>query len=397
MTSRETLAVIAIAAPLAVAILVAIAPRRLVAPLARGGAVLAGAAGAVLGAVALADPGGAEAGRLLVVDALAGLLVLTIALVGVASVLVSGAYLDGATASLVSTRRRERVYYVVLFLFWGVLAAVPLAANLGAAWLLVEATTATSAILVGFAAAARTRGGVEVPDPDVARARRRPARDRSRRRLPLGRRTRRAHVECDRARERRSGYDACRLPAAAGRTGGQDRLGAGAQLAARCPFGGAAAGLGAALRGAAAGRAARRLAVDGRLRAADRRGHRPQHSDRVRPRVAARRRAVPVAAAGVEAPARLLEPRAHGGDRARHRIREPARAGRRRDPRARATLSRSRSGSTRQRRSWRRIRVRQATRSRGVARSRAAARDVMGVALAALPASRRRRCSRARS
>ena len=34
--------------------------------------------------------------------------------------------------------------------FWAVLVAVPLAGNIGAAWLLVEATTAASAILVGF-------------------------------------------------------------------------------------------------------------------------------------------------------------------------------------------------------------------------------------------------------
>ncbi len=51
--------------------------------------------------------------------------------------------------------RRARIYYVVLFGFWGLLAAVPLAANLGLAWLLVEATTATSAILVGFSGRGR--------------------------------------------------------------------------------------------------------------------------------------------------------------------------------------------------------------------------------------------------
>ena len=46
--------------------------------------------------------------------------------------------------------RRPRTYYAVLFAFWAVLVAVPLAGNLGAAWLLVEATTAASALLVGF-------------------------------------------------------------------------------------------------------------------------------------------------------------------------------------------------------------------------------------------------------
>jgi Formate hydrogenlyase subunit 3/Multisubunit Na+/H+ antiporter, MnhD subunit len=37
-----------------------------------------------------------------------------------------------------------------VFVFWSILAAVPLVGNLGGAWLLVEATTAASALLVGF-------------------------------------------------------------------------------------------------------------------------------------------------------------------------------------------------------------------------------------------------------
>ena len=51
------------------------------------------------------------------------------------------------------------------------------AANLGAAWLLIEATTAASALLVAFSRqAARTRGSLEVPRPHVARPGRRTAR-----------------------------------------------------------------------------------------------------------------------------------------------------------------------------------------------------------------------------
>ena len=44
----------------------------------------------------------------------------------------------------------SRIYYASLYAFWAILLAVPLAGNLGAAWLLVEATTAASALLVGF-------------------------------------------------------------------------------------------------------------------------------------------------------------------------------------------------------------------------------------------------------
>ncbi len=44
---------------------------------------------------------------------------------------------------------------MTLFAFWTVLLAVPLAGNLGAAWLAIEATTAASALLVGFSGRAR--------------------------------------------------------------------------------------------------------------------------------------------------------------------------------------------------------------------------------------------------
>ena len=62
----------------------------------------------------------------------------------------SPAALRTLPGSLVQVKNRDRTYYVVLYAFWSILLAVPLAGNLGAAWLLVEATTATSAILVGF-------------------------------------------------------------------------------------------------------------------------------------------------------------------------------------------------------------------------------------------------------
>ena len=49
----------------------------------------------------------------------------------------------------------DRIYWATLFAFWTVLLAVPLAGNLGAAWLAIEATTAASALLVGFSGRAR--------------------------------------------------------------------------------------------------------------------------------------------------------------------------------------------------------------------------------------------------
>jgi len=150
VTSRELLAQVAVALPAATAALVVLAPKGLARAVALGAAVPTGAAALALAALALARSGDPVVGDWLVVDAAGGLLVGVIGLVGLASVLVSPAYLGGAGASIVSARRREPVYYAVLYAFWAILLAVPLAGNLGGAWLLVEATTAVSALLVGF-------------------------------------------------------------------------------------------------------------------------------------------------------------------------------------------------------------------------------------------------------
>jgi hydrogenase-4 component F len=150
VTGRETLALAVVAAPALTALLAVVAPRRAVPAVAAVGAVASAAAAAALSAVALAQPGHPFVGRYVVVDAAGGLLVGVIGLVGLASALVSPAYLATASTSLVRATRRTHVYYGLLFAFWALLAAVPLIGNLGGAWLLVEATTAASALLVGF-------------------------------------------------------------------------------------------------------------------------------------------------------------------------------------------------------------------------------------------------------
>lgn len=150
MTSREALALAVAAAPVASLAVVAVAPARSVNGVARVGAIASGLAASALAAVALASPTHALVGNWLVVDAAGGLLVGVIGLVATASALVSPAYLRTSGSGLVRPSRRPRAYYAILFGFWAVLVAVPLAGNLGAAWLLVEATTAASALLVGF-------------------------------------------------------------------------------------------------------------------------------------------------------------------------------------------------------------------------------------------------------
>jgi len=148
VTDVQALALAAVAVPALSAPALALAPARAALAAARGAAALTAAAAAALAALALA--GRSSRGDWLVVDEPAGLLVAVIAGVGLASVLASPPYLATLGSSLVAGRRRARAYLALLFAFWAVLLAVPLAGNLGAAWLLVEATTAVSAVLVGF-------------------------------------------------------------------------------------------------------------------------------------------------------------------------------------------------------------------------------------------------------
>ena len=150
MTSREALAVAVIAAPAVGSALVACSPRRAVTAVAAVSALLTGSLTVALAAIALTGPDEPFVGDWLVVDAAAGLLVGVIGVVGTASVLVSPAYLGTVESALVRPERRVRTYYLLLLSFWAVLLAVPLAGNLAGAWLLVEATTAASAVLVGF-------------------------------------------------------------------------------------------------------------------------------------------------------------------------------------------------------------------------------------------------------
>ena len=155
MTSRELLALTVIALPALAAVLFLLAPRDLVTVLARLACVPVAALALALTVLALRASGEPVIGDWLVIDVAGGLLVGVIGLVGLASVLVSPAYLDASSDSLVSPERRQRMYYASLYLFWAILLAVPLVGNLGAAWLLVEATTAASALLVGFSGHAR--------------------------------------------------------------------------------------------------------------------------------------------------------------------------------------------------------------------------------------------------
>jgi len=93
---------------------------------------------------------GAQHGAWYLVDPAGGAFLAVIATVGLLSALASPAYLAGAAAGFFAHRRARRAYYVAFHLFWAALLAVATVDNLAAAWLLVEATTAASALLVAF-------------------------------------------------------------------------------------------------------------------------------------------------------------------------------------------------------------------------------------------------------
>jgi hydrogenase-4 component F len=155
VTSRELVAAAALALPAFTTVLLTVAPARLVPGLARAAAVPTAALAVALTALAVSRPADPIRNEWLAIDVAGGLLVGVIGVVGLASVFVSPAYLADSGTSLVSAARRLRAYYAVLYAFWAILIAVPLAGNLGVAWLLVEATTAASALLVGFTGKAR--------------------------------------------------------------------------------------------------------------------------------------------------------------------------------------------------------------------------------------------------
>jgi hydrogenase-4 component F len=146
------LVVIAPAAPLLVAA-AALLPRSTIGAdrVGRWGGLAAAAPAALLAALALAradDP--PLTGSWWLVDAPGAVFLATTAFVGACSAAASPAYLRANPSSRAGALASRRLYWVTLHVFWGVLLAVPLVDNLGLAWILVEATTAASAMLVAF-------------------------------------------------------------------------------------------------------------------------------------------------------------------------------------------------------------------------------------------------------
>ena len=257
--------------------------------------------------------------------------------------------------------------------------------NLGAAWLAIEATTAASALLVGFSGRARALeagwkyliltslglgiallgilvleaaaggGGIESADLALAPSGGARSRDDGRRLCPAARRPRR-----------------------------QDRLGAGAQLAARRALRGA--GPVSALLSAALLPAVLLVAWRTQQALAPTIGVRTAGGVLVGFGLASLAVAVPFLwrSAGLEAAPRLLEPRAHGRDRARDRLRWDARTRRRRDPHRRARAREGARVLRRRRRCSHTTRAQQDMRSAASAGPSRALGASLGISLGAL-------------
>ncbi len=150
MISNSVLSYLVLGVPLLFALLISFFPQRAIPTTARIGAVGSSLTAMALSISLLAHPRTELVGKWLIMDPLAGLFVAIIGAVGAASILLSPSYLRDASSSVVKPHNRDRVFFCVLFIFWAMLFAVPLAGNIGVAWLLVEGTTATSALLVGF-------------------------------------------------------------------------------------------------------------------------------------------------------------------------------------------------------------------------------------------------------
>lgn len=117
----------------------------------RWGALAAGAPAILLAAAGLARAGDpVRATSWWVLDGAGAVLLLTVAGVGVAAAAVSPTYLRASPSSRAGALGARRLYWVALALFWAALLALPLAGNLALAWILAEATTAASALLVSF-------------------------------------------------------------------------------------------------------------------------------------------------------------------------------------------------------------------------------------------------------
>jgi hydrogenase-4 component F len=122
------------------------------------GATLTAALSLTLAVIGVADAGAPHRGAWWVLDAAGSVFLAVIAVIGLLSALVAPAQLAASGRGLVTAVRARSMYYLAFYAFWAALLLIPLVDNLGLAWLLVEATTGASALLVAYSG---TRGALE--------------------------------------------------------------------------------------------------------------------------------------------------------------------------------------------------------------------------------------------
>ena len=146
------LAIAVLAVPLGFAAAVALMPSARAADrLNLATSALTAALALALAALALAAaPDDAGRGIWYVLDPAGGVFLALIAVIGFASAAISPLYLRHAGRSWFSAGRSRAWYYAAFYVFWAALLALPLIDNLALAWLLIEVTTAASALLVAF-------------------------------------------------------------------------------------------------------------------------------------------------------------------------------------------------------------------------------------------------------
>jgi hydrogenase-4 component F len=142
-----SLAAITIAVPATTAACVAVVRgAHLAAVLSRMAALVTCGLALALAGIALARPETPVESRAFLIDGASGVFLAVVAVVGVLSALLSAP----ERSSVFRAEAAPRWYYASLHAFWALLLAIPVVGNLGVAWLLVEATTAASALLVAY-------------------------------------------------------------------------------------------------------------------------------------------------------------------------------------------------------------------------------------------------------
>jgi len=138
-----------LAAPL-VAAIACVAARRYAAAFSVAAAVLTLTLGTLTAFAAFAAPPARGVGGLVYLDALSGLIVLIVSIVGGLATLQSVTYMRSEVSSGHVSHDQLPWFHALLQLSILAMLAVPLIANLGGMWVAIEATTLTTALLVGF-------------------------------------------------------------------------------------------------------------------------------------------------------------------------------------------------------------------------------------------------------